>query len=151
MNGQRRNYQNTYQQQNSGYQQQNRSQQADPNRWERQNLERELRQKQGQLTMLDARIDALGVQGKQIEADLQAHTATIPAAVVTEILRAVTNAVGIPFLPQAYRNWYYKRERLLQLENRLRYQAIAFYHQRQALVEQIEQLAIDIDLLKYTI
>lgn len=143
-----RHQQNNYYQQNNGSQQ-NRSQQADPHRYERQNLERELRFQRSRLTTLDASIDALRTQGRQLEADIQAHHQAIPAAVALEIGRAITNAIGIPFLPPAYRNWHYKRERLLQAESNLRYRAIGLKAQRDALVQQIEQIQIDIDLLKY--
>lgn len=142
-------YRRNQQQQNNHYQQQNRSQQHDPNRSEKQQLERELRQLQHQLTTLDGQIDGLFFQGRQLEADLRQHQHAIPAAVATEILRAATNAIGLPFLPPAYRNWNYKRERLLQMESNLRYRAIALKTQRDALVQQIEKIQIDIDLLRY--
>ncbi len=151
MNGQRRNYQqNHHYQQSNGYQQ-NRSQQADPNRWERQNLEREQRQLQQRLSMLDARIDALGAQGAQLEADLVAHHAAIPATIAAEVGRAIANAIRLPHLPSAARGWYYKRERMLQLQTNLKHQAITLYYQREALVQQIDQLQTEIELLKYTI
>lgn len=144
-----RNQQNNGYQQGNGYQQQNRYQQSDPHRWERQNLERELRQLQRQLTLLDARIDAVGAQGVQLEADLLAHNQAIPATIAMEIGRALANALRVPYLPSAARGWYYKRERMLQIQNNLKYQAIALFHQREALVQQIDQLMIEIDLLNY--
>ena len=99
--------------------------------------------------MLDARIDALGVQGVQLDADLVAHNAAIPATIAAEIGRALANAIRLPFLPSAARGWYYKRERMVQLQTNLKHQAIALYYQREALVQQIEQLQTEIDLLKY--
>lgn len=148
MNGNNR-YQQNNRYQGNGTQQNYRYQQADPHRWERHNLERELRQLHSRLTTLDAQIDALFFQGQQLDRDIRQHHSSIPATVALEIGRAITNAIGIPFLPPAYRNWHYKRERLLQLESNLKYRAIALKQQRDALVQQIEQTQIDIDLLKY--
>lgn len=148
MNGNNR-YQQNNRYQGTGTQQNNRSQQADPHRWERQSLERELRHLHSRLAALDAQIDALFFQMQQLDRDIQQHHSSIPATVALEIGRAITNAVGIPFLPQAYRNWHYKRERLLQMESNLKYRAIALKQQRDALIQQIEQTQIDIDLFKY--
>jgi hypothetical protein len=141
--------------QNNGYgyqgngSQHHRSQQSDPNRWERENLEREQRQLQHQLSMLEARIDALGAQGAQLDADMAAHHAAIPATVAAEVGRAIASAIRLPYLPSAARGWYYKRERMLQLKTNLQHLAITLHAQREALVQQIEQIHIDIDLLKY--
>jgi hypothetical protein len=94
-------------------------------------------------------MDALGAQGDQLDADLAAHHAAIPATVVAEIGRAIASALRVPYLPSAARGWYYKHERMLQLKTNLRHQAITLLSQREALVRQIEQIQIDIDLLKY--
>lgn len=149
MNHQRRNNH----QQNNRYQQNgpqhDRYQQSDPTRWERQNLEREQRQLQRQLSMLDAGIDALGAQGAQLEADIRAHDAAIPATVAAEVGRALLNTLRLPHLPSAARGWYYKRERMLQIQSHLKHQAITLYYQRESLVQQIEQIQTEIDLLKY--
>src|SRR5262249_32737711 len=125
--------------QNNGYQQNNRSQNSDPNRYKRQDLERELRQLNRQLTELDGQIDALFFQGQQLETDLQVHTQAIPATIALEIGRAVANALHVPFLPPAYRNWHYKRQAMLQAQNRLKYRAIELKFQRDALEQQIGQ------------
>lgn len=135
--------------QNNGYQQ-SRYQQQDPNRYRRQDLEREQRQLQGRLAELEADIDALGAQGRLLEADIQAHNRSIPAAVALEIGRAMTKAIGIPFLPSAYRNWHYKRERMLQIQSNLKYRAVQLFSKREALVQRIEQITIELDLLKYS-
>lgn len=151
MNNQRHNnnHRQNHQQQNNSYQ--HNSYQNDPNRWERQNLEREQRQLNRQLSLLDARIDALGAQGAQLEADIRAHDATIPATVAAEAGRAILNALRFPHLPSAARGWYYKRERMLQIRSNLKHQAIILYHQRESLVQQIEQVQAEIELLKYNI
>ncbi len=147
MNNQRHyNHQQNNHSQQNGYQRS----QSDPHRWERQNLEREQRQLQRQLTLLDARIDALGAQGVQLEADLVAHQAAIPATVAAEVGRAIANAIRLPHLPSAARGWYYKRERMLQIQTHLKHQAITLFYQREALAQQIEQLQIEIELLQYS-
>jgi chromosome segregation ATPase len=142
-----RNQQNRYQ--SNGYQQNNRYQQ-DPNRYRRQDLERELRQLQRRLAELDGQIDGLFFQGQQLEADLQAHNQAIPATIALEIGRALANAIRVPFLPPAYRNWHYKREAMLQAQNRLKYRAIELKFQRDALEQQIGQTETDIEILKYS-
>lgn len=133
---------------NNGYQQ-NRSQ-YDPNRYRRQDLERDLRYLHRKLSELDGKIDALFFQGKQLEADIQAHNQAIPATIALEIGRALANAIRVPFLPPAYRNWHYKREAMLQAQDRLKYRAIELKFQRDALEQQIGQIEIDIELLKYS-
>lgn len=133
------------------HQQHHHSQQADPNTWERQNLEREQRQLQRQLSMLDVRIDALGAQGTQLEADLVAHHAALPATIAAEVGRAIANAIRLPYLPSAARGWYHKRERMLQLQTNLKHQAITLSYQREALVQQIDLLQTEIELLQYTV
>jgi hypothetical protein len=147
MNQNHRYQQNHYQ--HNGSQYHNRSQ-YDPNRYKRQDLERELRQLYHRLTELDSQIDALWYQGRQLEADLQAHHQAIPATVALEIGRAVANALHVPFLPPMYRNWHYKRERLLEAQRNLKYRAIQLKAQRDVLEQQIAQTQIDIDLLKYS-
>lgn len=135
--------------QNNGYQQNNRYQQ-DPNRYKRQDLERELRQLQRQLIMLDGQIDALFFQGQQIEADLQTHNHAIASTIALEIGRALANAIRVPFLPPAYRNWHYRKEALLQAQNRLKYRAIELKYQRDSLEQQIAQTETDIEMLRYS-
>ena len=134
--------------QNAGSQQ--RRFQYDPSRSRRQELERELRFLHRKLSDLDGQIDILFVQGQQLEADLQAHHGMIPAAIALEIGRAVTNALHVPFLPPAYRNWHYKRQALLTAQNRLKYRAIELKQRRDALEQQIGQIDIEIDLLRYS-
>jgi predicted nucleic acid-binding Zn-ribbon protein len=143
-------YNNRNQQQNGRYQQNNNRFQQDPNRYKRQDLERELRQLNRRLTELDGQIDALFFQGQQLEADLFAHNQAIPATIAMEIGRALANAIHVPFLPAMYRNWHYKREAMLQAQNRLKYRAIELKFQRDALEQQIGQTETDIEMLQYS-
>jgi hypothetical protein len=141
-------YQHDNRHQNNGYQHNNRSQQ-DPNRYRRQELERELTRLNRLITEVDAEVDALYLVGMQIEADLRAHSQKIPVTLAQEITRTLTNALHVPFMPPAYRNWDYERRGMLRAQNDLKYKLIRLASKRQSLEIQIGQIQIDIDQLKY--
>ncbi len=124
--------------------------QYDPHRYQRQDLERELRQLNRRLAELDCEIDALFFQGQQLEADLRIHHQKIPATIALEIGRAVANAIRVPFLPPMYRNWDYERQSMLRAQQRLKYRAIELKYKRDALEQHIGQVHIDLDHLRYS-
>lgn len=141
-------YQQSNRHQNNGYQNNNRYQQ-DPNHYRLQDLQRELTRLNRLIAEVDAEVDALYFVGVQIDADLQAHYQKIPATIALEITRTVSNALHVPFMPPAYRNWDYERRGMLRAQENLKYKLIRLASKRQSLEIQIGQIQIDIDQLRY--
>ena len=139
MNGNNRYQQNHYQQ-NSRYQQQNRYQSS-----RKELLERDLRYLERDLAALDTQIDALGEKGRLLEAAKNAHLASIPFA----IAQVALSTLGVRYLPPVARTWHYKHQQYFQAEEQLKQYGVTLYTKRNALVAQIEQIQIQIEMLQY--
>jgi hypothetical protein len=138
MNQRYNHHQQNFQQ--NRYQYQNRAQSS-----QKETLQRELRYLERDLVALDAQIDALGEKGRLLEAAKAAHMQSIPLA----IAQVALSTLGVRFLPPAARSWHYKHQQYLRSEEQLRQYAIALFARRNGLVAQIEQLAIQIEMLQY--
>lgn len=106
----------------------------------KESLERELHYLERDLAALDAQIDALGEQGRLLEAAKNAHMASIPFA----IGQVALSTLGVR-LPPVARTWHYKHQQYLRAEEQLKQHAVTLHARRCALVAQIEQ----IEMLQY--
>ena len=80
-----------------------------------------------------------------LKAEQQAHAQAIPSA----IAQVVLSTLGVRTLPAAARHWYYKKQRLQDMEMQLRYQAIHLHTQLETLDHEIELLTIEIDIQQH--
>ncbi|HEU5377158.1 MAG TPA: hypothetical protein VFV38_17135 [Ktedonobacteraceae bacterium] len=108
-------------------------------------LERELRHLERDVASLDAHIDALGHKGRLLEAEKNAHLASIPFA----IAQVALSTLGVRYLPPVARSWHYKHQQVLRAEANLKQYAVTLYTRREALIAQIEMLHVQIDLLPF--
>ncbi|HEU5377588.1 MAG TPA: hypothetical protein VFV38_19365 [Ktedonobacteraceae bacterium] len=111
----------------------------------REALERELQYLERDLAALDAQIDALGEKGRLLEAAKNAHLASIPFA----IAQVALSTLGVRYLPPVARTWHYQHQQYLRTEEQLKQHAVTFHARRGALVAQMEQIQIQIDMLQY--
>ena len=142
MNNQRSNQQNSQQNSNNRFQYQNRAQYS-----EKSILQRELRYLERDLAALDAQIDALGEKGRALENAKKAHMQAIPFA----IAQVALSTLGVRYLPPVARTWHYKYQQFQRSEEQLQQYAISLYTRRSALIAQMEQIEIQIEMLQYQI
>lgn len=134
-----------YHQQNRNFNSSNHFQSSNRGQFSRkESLERELHYLERDLAALDTQIDALGEKGRLLEAAKNAHLASIPFA----IGQVALSTLGVR-LPPVARSWHYKHQQYLRAEEQLRQHAVTLHARRCALVAQIEQIQIQIDMLQY--
>ncbi len=140
---------------NQRYNQQNNYQNSTHNRsqyshsrdqaFRREQLERELDWLERNLASLDAQIDAIGEKDKLLEAAKNAHIQSVPWA----IAQVALSTLGVRHLPPVARTWHYKYQQYLRAEEALKQHAVTLYYKREALIAQIEQIQIKIDMLQF--
>lgn len=115
---------------------------------ERMRLKGEMRDARQELARVDIQITDLCISKQQLDAAIAAHQQAIPGVALMEIGRFASKAIGFPFLPPAYRNWYYKNERLCEIKQNLIYQEARLFNRREAINLRIQDLQTDLDLLQ---
>lgn len=138
MNNRRSNNQRQQHYQQNRYQHSNQFSRLRSLEYERDRLER-------MLAGLDAEIDVLREKGMLLEAAKQAHMRHIPGA----IAQVVLSNIGVGFLPPLARNWQYRHQQYLRTEEQLKHHALSLYTRRNALIAQLQQIEVQIDMLQY--
>lgn len=141
-------YQRNNRYQGNGYQRNFSSNGYDPTQSEQMRLKGKMRGARQELAQVDVQMSNLTISRQQLDAAITAHQSAIPGVASMEIGRLASKAIGFPFLPPVYRNWYYKNERLHELKNNQMYQEARLFKRREAINLRIQDLQTDLDLLK---